>query len=482
MRDLIQRGLLATNPHWPFSVINRAPYRLALAVVGHRFGRLRGVSGVHLRNGLTRPDWVPGLSDIDLTVVIDDVGAAGDAALTRAIWTEYGRLKRAFPMLGELAILPRRALGAWSRFGITGHEVGTWIALVGPRVGALDYHANPLRVRVDAANHALLFFTDVLLPRYVGGSWQTPVGRRAVVRIADKVRRYARQAAADVDGPTRMPEPPGAAVARALLTLDAAVRTADFDGVWADAAAGVAPADTGRVPSGEPRDVPGAEHLLSSIMRVYGTTIAVVRAGLAEDQVAVCLGRLAKHLGADRRLLVVTPAVLEHLLRHQDPFLYTALQASGEAIVGGDALLPRPPHARAFDHAVLLQAQNVLSAARSYGVASGDDRARVSGVELALAVTRAIAIKGWLRTGTVPMSYGAMVDWTARVDGASSSRLAEIRTRAATPGGAIGADAFGLLRDLADEVARDIVERGADRRIFRALAGGMSQGDGAEPK
>ncbi len=71
-RDFIREVVLRTNPYRPFSSLNKVPYRLAIEAFLRLCGKFPEITSAYLRGSLVSRDWVPALSDIDLTVIVDD--------------------------------------------------------------------------------------------------------------------------------------------------------------------------------------------------------------------------------------------------------------------------------------------------------------------------------------------------------------------------------------------------------------------------
>ncbi|MBI3552391.1 MAG: glycosyltransferase [Elusimicrobia bacterium] len=87
------------------AVLYRAYYRAALLSL-RLWLRLGGppVSGVWLRRGLTRGDWTPGVSDVDLAVELPDLPIELELAWLERWQRGLGRLRRFFPILGEVQL------------------------------------------------------------------------------------------------------------------------------------------------------------------------------------------------------------------------------------------------------------------------------------------------------------------------------------------------------------------------------------------
>jgi hypothetical protein len=65
IRDAVRTAILPTNSYWPFSVVNKYPYYLAIKLFSRLCSRYPAVVSVYLRSGLVERAWVPAVSDID---------------------------------------------------------------------------------------------------------------------------------------------------------------------------------------------------------------------------------------------------------------------------------------------------------------------------------------------------------------------------------------------------------------------------------
>ena len=487
-RDTVRRVVVETNPYWPFSALNRMPYRLAIAAVARRMRRLAGVRALYLRNGLTRPDWVPGISDIDLTLVTESMpDARREYALMRAIRDEYRALKRVFPMLGELGVLTPTTAGAWSRFGVDGYETRYWHAVFGDALPGLGFEPGPQRFRFDAWSHARLFGLDVLQRRMLAGDGASFLSVRELRRVAAKVLAHC--ALARGEPRTALPLPagattPAAVAAVALRHLDAAARSLDLSRVWADSPAAAAAAATGaptQIASGEALQLrPGLAQPPSGIDAIVAADrhrIASLRDGLDLRETEACFAWIAQCLPAGELLpSVVTPAVLSHWLRHADPYLHTHVRKHGRMVYGAGAVLPEAPHERAFAHAVLAQAPNAIAAARSPEIVAPLAAAFVGGRAFGLAVERALFVRTLLACGTASSQYHEMAAESRRRYGDLLAQVGDIRARALRDADDAGLAAFALLRELADDVAAGVEHVDVDHLLFRRAGGAPARG------
>src|ERR1700752_2849087 len=103
--DAIRVVVLKTNPVWPFSSLNRVPYSLAIRAFVHAFRDLPEIQSIYLRHGMTEEDWVPAISDIDITVIVSNtLNDEQEFHFLRKFWSRYRSLKNIFHMMGEVDV------------------------------------------------------------------------------------------------------------------------------------------------------------------------------------------------------------------------------------------------------------------------------------------------------------------------------------------------------------------------------------------
>src|SRR6188768_3181945 len=104
LRTLIRRFVRATR-NWPGPRhAYTQMYRQAEAAAGRLTRANQSVVGIYTRNSYADGTWVPGISDIDLTVVFRNPSTP-DLDLFHE---RYDRLRTVFPMLGELELFEER--------------------------------------------------------------------------------------------------------------------------------------------------------------------------------------------------------------------------------------------------------------------------------------------------------------------------------------------------------------------------------------
>ena len=190
-RDLIRQFVLKTNSYRPFSSLNKFPYELAVKAFRYLCGQFPAITSVYLRGSLAEREWVPALSDIDLTIVIDDALRLDEEyAFLHSFWKAHKRLKRLFPMLGEIEIFNVSELRIVRKFGTLGYKSDTWQRIYGKEVRNFEDVRPDLTTRyVDPINYALQFYLEPFLRGIAKANVKSYLATADLGRLASKIIR-----------------------------------------------------------------------------------------------------------------------------------------------------------------------------------------------------------------------------------------------------------------------------------------------------
>jgi hypothetical protein len=358
------------------------------------------VRSIYLRHGLLGDAWIPAVSDIDLTVVFDDLDEAGEWTWLEDFWERYPRLRVVFPMLGEVDVLPKRHVGPWTRHTILGHEAAHWVLLWGEPTVTSEYRATPERVAIDGLNHALLCYQLFIMTA------ETGLGTLDLVRMARivaKVQRYAGQGPVDSDV-----RPP---VWQALNALTAAARP------------------------------------FSQVAGQCGLLVS------DPFNVAVCKTPQDVPTGLSPAPWVLTPDLFQYTVRYFNPYMFTHLAAWAQVAAGNNPLDSVPPPTREqFAGHILSQGPNLLNRVRQPLLVQARTPGWFEGPELASLVDRVLTICLFGATGAVPDAHHLLLDELRTRFSSTYASLEGLRRAGSL--NAMRRAAFALLWPLLDEVAQ----------------------------
>ncbi len=356
-RDLIRLAVVKTNPVWPFSKINRQPYYYTLRQVAIFCEQYPEIRSVYARHSLAGNDWEPGLSDIDLTVLIENFSTyEAEFRFLQAFWESLRELQRRLPIPFEINMLPASSLNIWTRFSIRGYEARGWKLLAGKDIDRNGYDANNRPVLHDAVNFALINYTYHFLPRFYNRKFQSAIALRELQRIASKILRYGCQYQ-DLDYSRARESLYAASKSRMLATLlhqlEAALTSSAFEQhplphaadrefaiLYSDNAPTMANAGMdGNLWSDIKTD-------LKYVFRGSGNTFIVLRNGLTVDEIEKIVEKISRSAFADKQQpLIFTNAMLPFIFRVKIPAAYANLRWSREIIWGEDPLENQMPPA-----------------------------------------------------------------------------------------------------------------------------------------
>lgn len=353
MTGLIRTLVVRTNRYWPFSSLNRVPYYLALKAFIRLCRRFPQIQSAYLRHGLLQNDWVPAISDIDLTVLFQPDSPQKEFQFLSSFWREFNNLKRLFPMIGEVDLLDVQQTSVWTRHTIRGFEAKTWKLLYGDNLLRVSYPEKPEKIRTDAVKHALLYYFNFFLRR-LAAPQNRLVELAEMYRIASKILRYASFGG----DPLSLPNQPTSKTLlfqELLHSLDILLTQfiSEQNGQAFDVV--LQPASQG--PS---QQIEGLARFHSSIRAVYllsPRNVVVLNGTNQRDSIEI----LKLCTGKDVPLMVHSP-LLYCLLRFFDPRLFTHLASSRMLAYGEDVLpeIPAPPN-ESFHQQILDQTPTVLS-------------------------------------------------------------------------------------------------------------------------
>lgn len=483
-RDIVRTAVVKTNPYWPFSSLNKMPYYLAIKGLIRLCKKFPEIKSTYLRHGLTRENWIPGLSDVDLTLIIDSgLTLEEEFSFLSSFWKNYDTMKKVFPMLGDIEILNEEHIGSWTKFNIRGYESRNWRLIYGIETAKRNYDQNSTRLAIDSLNYALWIYLDHFLRRFYQEESPPFIMLQEMKRVAFKALKYANYADVHTVGHK--------------LEGQAYDKTAMLCCVLEELKKGVGLFTAGYGQNGlrksprewqdavEPRNVPLRHQVLDtrelepfheaveSIFLASAAKIVILKSGLDSS---VMKGRmdLVSRLFAKAGSIpvIVSPSIFEYMLRFYNPFLYTSLVISNGLAYGKD-LLPeiQPPGMYHFISKVLQQTANVLTFPQSRAVICLPNPTWFSEVQLESILKRSLFIKLYLEKGVIKRSYGELLAESQSCYPDYYERLKEI-TRLRQE--ALSREAFELLKGIASDIHSSVSTLDYVNNLFNIDEGGYS--------
>jgi hypothetical protein len=319
VRTLLRTYILKTNPYFPFLYLNRCPHLLARKAVVNAVRRHREVRAVYVRRGSASGECIPGVSDIDISIILESgLPADREFEVLDHIHARFRGLRRWFPMLGELEILSENDLATWLPATSETPVPRSWILLHGAPLIDAWLNDSP-NWPANAIKFALWIYLDLIPPCLLNPD---PYLRRVDMRRRTrKILRLLnpilsgrglteRRVHAEMEVPLL--------VASAAEALDAAVSAAACGG---------------------PQERAGCR----SVVAFADKVAVVLESGLAPEEIAAAVQGHGYGLPA----LPLSAEVFQYWVRKYDPYIYSSLLRHREIVYGSDPLPAMTPPGRA---------------------------------------------------------------------------------------------------------------------------------------
>ena len=476
-RDIIRTAVVKTNPFWPFSSLNKMPYYLAIKGFIRLCKKFPEIKSTYLRHGLTHENWIPGLSDIDLTLIIDSgLTTEEEFSFLSSFWKNYDNMKKVFPMLGDVEILNEEHIGSWTKFNMRGYESRNWRLIYGIETAKSNYALNSTRLAIDSLNYALWVYLDHFLRRFYKNESPPFIILQEMKRVACKSLRYANY--------------PDLHAVGHKLEGQVVDKTAMLSCVLEALKKGVGPFTTAYSQNGsrksprewqdavEPRNVPPRHQALDTrelepfheeiegIFLTSTTNIVILKSGLDSSVMKGCIDIVSRLFTMTGSIpVIVSPSIFEYMLRFYNPFLYASL-VSSNGVAYGKNLLPdiQPPGMFHFISKVLEQTATVLTFPQSHAIVYPPNPSWFSEVQLDSILKRSLFIKLYLEKGVIKLSYGELLAESQSCYPDYYEKLKEIK---GLRDEGLSREAFKLLKGITSDIHRFVSTIDPVDNLFR---------------
>lgn len=443
-RDVLRIAVLKTNPYWPFSVLNRMPYWLAVKCFVRTCSKFKEIRSVYLRHALITGNWTPALSDIDLTVLVDgSLSAEAEFAFLRNFWPRFDRLKKFFPMFGEIEILNEDHLDSWAKFGIEGQECSNWQLLAGCELAIKKCRANPGRISLETFDFAFWFYLQQLTDLH----FQPPVSHylllQDLLRVERKIDRCLSAlgvyTASCVDENDRDLCSAGVLLAvlqklqqglTALGIKEPRPKQEELRRNWL-----LAQARKRNPKLPQERQLAGLSHWAFLVSAIYldDRERAFIIVKNADDSVENlrCIEEVTDYFAQRQtRSFILTPDLFAYHMNFLQPYEYARFLDNSNLIFGEDCLVKiTRPGQKALIHSLLKETPLLLMFPRSQEFMQPDVRGTLSCHDLEYKLDRALALKLYLQRGTVKGSISEMLQEFDAANPRQALEIARLRNR-----------------------------------------------------
>ncbi len=481
IRDLVRIVVIKTNPRWPFSSLNKVPYYLAIKAFVRLCKKFPEIKSAYLRHGLIQGNWVPGISDIDLTIIIHSkLTVEEEFYFLNSFWKNHDRLKKLFPMLGEIDILNEEHIGSWTKFGMQGYESNNWRLVYGIETVKSNYIVDLKRLAIDSLNYALTYYLGYFLRKFYKQESPHYIALQELHRLVFKILRYADYFAIQSSNKNKTDglladktdmlccilnglekriqhfTPPDN---QATLRIDAKD--------WLN---GVSQKVAFDDHTSDMRELASHYSALEGIFMAYKRNFIVLKNGL---DTAVMKGHIDTIRGVFVQKVampaIVSSHIFEYILRFYDPFLYTHLISYGKVVNGKDLLSEiQPPDMYIFIKKVIEQTTNVLTFPQSRALISPLNRHWTLERELESMVERSLCVKLYLEKGGIKPLYSELLGETQKHYPDDYKKLHELkRNTSCSRDRFLIREAFRLLKSIANDIHKSISTSSVVDNLFK---------------
>ena len=309
-------------------------YDKAVASLAEGLHPLGGIVSLLSRNSYADGSYTPGISDIDLVVIVDDTLETGELRqLLADIGVQGKRFRRRFPMLGELPVYTRYGFDMACQLGAPLSETYAWRCEWGDARVLDTIVASPAMSKEEVLARAI----QVYINGFHNNVHAALARRRARPSLA--VQRAARKVEREL---SKLGALPGIAWQGTMAEIIHSVFRANHKAVMS------APLDTAAhtwplVEEGER----ATELILDEAAALPGGLISVVQGikgrepcyivddGLDARGIGVILARIKSDDAIERRFRLLSRALFTYYLRNLNPVMYYRL-ASARSVAGED--------------------------------------------------------------------------------------------------------------------------------------------------
>jgi predicted nucleotidyltransferase len=466
IRDMVRTAVIKTNPYPPFSSLNKVPYRAAIKTFVKVCESFPEIKTIYLRGGLSEGHFIPALSDIDLTVIIGPtVSVEREYRFLRSFWKRYRRMKKLFPMLGEIEILNSEELTISTKFGLAGYQAQSWKLLYGTEMPRHSYTLHAMSLRRDSLNHALYVYLEYFVKIFTSQKRSLYIVSQDLRRLQSKILRCLDHSnganAVHRVLSDRLSSNMSNVVmfSRVLKSLDDEICRFNKDGIMANTEPHPA-LDPGNPPlhTDELLDLRELADCLdgaikSVIVNSFNKIFVVLETALDAPTLKTCMETMIQVFPDKSRMpAIVSASMFEYILRHYEPFKYAHFMAHRRLVFGEDLLsrIQAPSRNSLIDY-LLGRVPNLLTFPRSYTVILGYAPTAFGVRELECTVEQCLLLKLYLEKRVVQPSYDKLL---VECENHYSEYFVELRSLKETRHANSSQEWFGFLRGLANDVRR----------------------------
>ena len=191
-KDLLRIIILRTNTYFPFSFLYKKSYELGIKAFAKLCSNFPEIKSVYLRHPLLEGTWTPALSDIDLTVIMDKgISPEKEFNFLSSFWKKFYRLKKLFPMYGEIYLIRETDFELWQELEFEGANLQNWTLIGGTSV--IRNENSKSSHQTEAFNQAFSFYLNYFLDLFNHKGFSDNLVFLDLIRIKNKILKCLRK-------------------------------------------------------------------------------------------------------------------------------------------------------------------------------------------------------------------------------------------------------------------------------------------------
>ena len=366
LKNFIRAIVLKTNSVFPFNYLNKIPYHLAVRNFIKIFSPFKEIKSIYLRHGMSRKNWVPAVSDIDLTVIIDsNLSEKQEYDFLKSFWMKFEKLKKIFPMIGEVDILNENEIGTWTKFTIRGYETREWKLLYGEKIVKSNYKVDKTLLAVDSLNFAITNYLEYFLPKFYSDENSDFISSAELARLTNKILRYSGTSLEQ-----KLPTGESELLYLVINGLESSIKSIELpvetnENIFKQEIFSIEPYTEDFKSESRKIDLTGLEAIkdkIDSFIISYTFRFIVLKENLTSEEEISCLQMIKDVFGrSDDKPIILTFMTFEYLLRIYNPFIYSQFLDARINLIGEDVFKKiKPPDSYYYKKSLLEETNNIF--------------------------------------------------------------------------------------------------------------------------
>lgn len=180
---LLHEIVAATQHMWPFRPVYLWCYKFGLFLLLRKLRRIEGIRAIYLRRSMARNDLLPGVSDIDIMILLEQVEPIGKFKAADKISQCFERYRVIFPFISSPSVMTQAEFKFWRQFGgYRAIEVKQWHCLFGIKEEIPRMQNFPILYQLDLIKW-LKFYLNELCEQTIKTLLSPPIQKLSCLKL-----------------------------------------------------------------------------------------------------------------------------------------------------------------------------------------------------------------------------------------------------------------------------------------------------------